>query len=1110
MAVIAFPQRTSDTSARERIRTSLGESLIVEASAGTGKTTELVNRLLRVLQTGTGRIENIAAVTFTHKAAGELKLRLRQRLDEARHGAADPAEIVNLEDALKRLEEAAIGTIHSFCAQILRERPVEAVVDPAFQELSEAESNRIYERAFRNWFARQLNEPSPGLRRALVRLAWRDRWDSTPPLERLKSAGQTLIEWRDFPTAWKRPEYDRISAIDLLVDTAFELGSQGKPVQALRDFLVRVQRAEATSPRDYDTLEGLFPKLRRELRKRKAYDRYCASIDIFTDAADAELAALLRDEMAGLVTEYNELKRRTGKLDFNDLLILVRDLLRNNAEVRGYLQERFTHIFVDEFQDTDPLQAEILVLLAADDPREASWLRSTPVPGKLFLVGDPKQSIYKFRRADLTLYRQVCDELSGRGVGLVRLTRSFRSVQPIQEFVNAAFEPEMRGDIESGQANYSPLEEGARRIDGQPSLIALPASKPERRNGRTTKDSVEECLPATIVAFVEWLINHSGWRVRDPGDSSKTVPVQSHHIGILFRRYMKYGVDLTREYARELEARDIRHLLVGSKSFHDREEVETLRAALSAVEWPDDELSVFATLKGSLFAVTDGLLLRYRHEVGGLDPFRAKPSTDSDFAPIEEALDLLARLHQIRNHRPIADTINTLLEATRSHAGFALRPAGHQVLANVYRVVTMARNFELTGGISFRAFVEELDAQAERTDSSEAPVLEEGAEGVRLMTVHNAKGLEFPVVILADLTCRISAEKPDRYIDAERRLCATRLLGCAPLELRDFAAIEAKREEAEGVRIAYVAATRARDLLVVPVIGDGEFDGWLKPLNKALYPTSARQRQPRQAPGCPEFGDVAVHTSVLDFGHEDDWVRPGQHAPRQGSHEVVWWDPGKLRLKVDRTRGLLRDDLLSPGPSTGLETYRQWREQRRQTIEKAQRKSLDVFAATEAVTAPPAEISVELIPRHALRPSGRRFGTLVHAILRDVHLGATRSGVEAIARSQGRFFGATEAEVEAAIEAVESALQHPLLARARSAARVHREAPVTFRCEDGRILEGTIDLAFLEGGSWTVLDFKTDADVLSKRQQYERQLAWYVTALSRIMNQPARGVLLGV
>src|SRR5579885_929758 len=173
-----------DRAARERIRTSLAESLLVEASAGTGKTTELIARIVSVLASGVTTIEHVAAVTFTNKAAGELKLRLRQELDRARETAATPAERGNIENALEHLEEAAIGTIHSFCAQILRERPVEALVDPAFEELAEQQAARLYDRAFRAWIQEKLAEGAPGLRRALVRLARPDS-EGTPPIDQL-------------------------------------------------------------------------------------------------------------------------------------------------------------------------------------------------------------------------------------------------------------------------------------------------------------------------------------------------------------------------------------------------------------------------------------------------------------------------------------------------------------------------------------------------------------------------------------------------------------------------------------------------------------------------------------------------------------------------------------------------------------------------------------------------------------------------------------------------------------------------------------------------------------------------------------------------------------
>src|SRR4030095_8457739 len=180
------------------------------------------------------------------------------------------------------------------------------------------------------------------------------------------------------------------------------------------------------------------------------------------------------------------------------------------------------------------------------------------------------------------------------------------------------------------------------------------------------------------------------------------------------------------------------------------------------------------------------------------------------------------RLHRSRNHVPVATTISMLLDATRAHVRFALEHGGEQVLANVLHVAELARRYEAEGGISFRGFIEELREQAEDGQGGEAPILEEGSDGVRLMTVHKAKGLEFPVVILADMTARLHAAAPSRYIDSDSQVCAIRLAGCSPHDLVQHEPEELQREDAEGVRVAYVAATRARDLLVVPAVGDEE------------------------------------------------------------------------------------------------------------------------------------------------------------------------------------------------------------------------------------------------------------------------------------------------
>ncbi|MBY0504829.1 MAG: UvrD-helicase domain-containing protein [Bryobacteraceae bacterium] len=1106
--VYALP---SDSAARERIRHGLDESLLVEASAGTGKTTEMVARMVNVLRSGRTTIDQIAAVTFTHKAAGEMKLRLRQELDRAR---TQEVGRDHLEHALQHLEEASIGTIHAFCAQILRERPVEARVDPAFAEVTDYQRDRLYSRAFRGWIQSRLQEDSPGVRRALSRLAWA-KYPDRSPLDALRFAAIELVEWRDFRAPWTRVPFDRPGAIDQIVGHVLAVGPQvNQGFAAVRELATGIARADEIGKRDYDALEAQLIKLHRDLtyKKGKGIEDLMAALASFKTCADADLAAELKEELAGFVDRYEELKRQAGQLDFLDQLLLTRDLVRNNRQVRAYLQKRFSHIFVDEFQDTDPLQAEIILLLAADNADEADWMQARPVDGKLFVVGDPKQSIYKFRRADVLLYQKLRRNLLERGVGVVQLTRSFRSVQPLQEFVNAAFALEMNGDETTGQASYAPLLQGEPHEAVQPAVVALPVPRIYGMRDVSRK-VVAESEPEVVVAFTDWLLRESGWTVRDPEDRRKRIPIRERHICLLFRRLTNFGVDISREYTRRFEARGISHLLVGSKSFHRREEIESLRAALTAIEWPDDELSLYATLRGSLFAISDALLLKFRHQHRSLNPFQPRASIDTEFAPIVAALDLLQELHRKRNWRPVADTLNRLLEATRAHAGFAFRPAGHQVLANVARLADLARGYELEGGISFRGFVERLEEQAERsTEVSEAAVLEEGSEGVRLMTTHAAKGLEFPVVILADLTAGLARHQPQRFVDNEKQLCANELLGCTPMELYSEKIREQARERAEGVRVAYVAATRAKDLLILPVVGEQEMEGWLEPLNKAVYPPRPAWRTARRAEGCPQFGASSVlERPPEQSGMGETSVKPGLHSPRVGTHEVVWWDPAVLNREFDADYGLRQQQLLGEGGVDSLAPYQEWRDEREKLLAEASRPSDRVVTASEELDLPPAftgEIET-LMEERAPRPYGPRFGNLVHAVLSQVDLRATPETIILETGLHARILGADEDEALAAANAVRNALQHPYLEQARQARRLHREWPVSWRAA-GRLLEGRIDLAFLDERGWTIIDFKTTADLTLHRRRYATQLAWYVAAVETLTGQAARGVLLGV
>jgi ATP-dependent exoDNAse (exonuclease V) beta subunit len=856
----------------------------------------------------------------------------------------------------------------------------------------------------------------------------------------------------------------------------------------------------------------------------------------FVDAAGADLAPRLRDELWPVIERYQRLKESAGRLDFSDLLLIARDLLRGNPAVRRDLQARFTHVFVDEFQDTDPLQAEILMLLAAADPDEVDWTRVRPVPGKLFLVGDPKQSIYRFRRADVALYEDVKRRLLAAGAVLQHLTVSFRAVPEIQAAVNAALAPRMGGS--SSQATYVPLVPVRASVAEQPAIVALPVPAPYGDFGKVVDWQIERSLPDVMAAFVAWLVRASGWTV-SASDGTR-VPIAPRHVCLLFRRFRSFETDVTHAYVRALEARHLPHVLVGGSAFHGREEVEALRNALAAIERPEDELAIFATLHGPFFALVDGALLAFRERFGTLHPFRRVPDDlPPALAEVAGAMAVLCELHRGRNRRPIADTITRLLAATRAHAGLAIWPTGEQALANVTRLIDMARRAERHGVTSFRGFVDRLAADAERGEASDAPIIEEGTGGVRLMTVHRAKGLEFPVVLLADLTAKEAPGEPSRYSDAARGLCAMRLAGCSPPELLERREEEREREREEAARILYVAATRARDLLVVPVIGDERRDGWLGALHPVVYPDDARRRQPEAAAavGCPRFGlDSVARRPDRSPGRERS-VAPGVHRPEVGDHRVIWWDPSTLELGVEETVGLRQQKLLEADESgatseRGVRAHVAWRTTREQVRATARVPSVTVESATawasaRAESGPPDDGSLGVTSRievesardpgvPSARPHGVRFGVLVHAVLAVVDLDGDAAVVAATTALHARLLGTSVEETAAAATTVARALAHPLMRRAAAAfhsGRCRREVPLAVRLDDGSLIEGVADLAFREDEPmpvWTIVDFKTDLDLTGRLPEYRWQLGLYAHAVARATALPSRAVVLKV
>jgi ATP-dependent helicase/nuclease subunit A len=399
------------------------------------------------------------------------------------------------------------------------------------------------------------------------------------------------------------------------------------------------------------------------------------------------------------------------------------------------------------------------------------------------------------------------------------------------------------------------------------------------------------------------------------------------------------------------------------------------------------------------------------------------------------------------------------------------------------------------------------------------------------MTVHKAKGLEFPVVILVDPTAPATTQKPSRYVDPDKRLWSIPLGGCVPIELIEQKELVLRHDREEALRLLYVAATRAREMLVVPVVGDESTGsenvrGWVDALHPVLYPRLGDRRNNQPAPGCPPFGEDSVYfrPESVPSGPQGS-VRPGLHRPEVGEHRVVFWDPFQLELDKKDDVGLRQQRILAADEGGSVATegerlHEHWVRRREALLARGGTPSIRVETVTEQkergapVSAAGMPIGLEqTAATREGRPHGKRFGVLVHAVLATVPLDAGEDLVRDMAMAEGRLLGASDEEVAAAAVAATAALAHPLLARARAAKEARRECPVTYRRDDGSLVEGVIDLVFCEEReqrTWCVVDFKTDVELHGRKQAYEIQVATYAAAVRAATGEAVSGFLLSV
>ncbi|MEH2487671.1 UvrD-helicase domain-containing protein [Bradyrhizobium sp. AZCC 2230] len=855
----------SDEAERLRALTDLKSCLLIEAAAGTGKTSLLAGRVVMLLAAGTDP-GSIAAITFTELAAGELRQRIASYLerilqgripDELRpampSGPSDGQKAM-LRAAADRLDELTCGTIHSFCHDLLRTYSVEAAIDPGAEILDGDQADFVFDAIFDRWWRGRLDRDAPtsandpiasvarrdpigaeGLLRTFAK--FRRRYRSGRPLPADLDSDADL-EFAESVREFRRwcdevdvpPEADPdIVALESLgthfrgrfeplpdFEGLWELAHPAwlpimrKGTFDLREYQRRTLWKKAGGKENGDRLADEADE--HFARCRQAYGTLMGRI------ATAVIGTFSA-ELDEVMTEYEAFKRRAAVLDFDDLVFTCRAVLRGHPIVRTTAALRFKHLLVDEFQDTDPTQAEIIFMLCGEADDDRAWHERALVPGNLFLVGDPKQAIYRFRGADLATYLLVREAISAQFPdNILRVTANFRSRGQILDHVNRCFEER----LSSQDAGYVALRNTRAAADRcVPCVAKVSVQLPPLTNVDGARDEEAQVVAevcARLIGNLEIELNDGEKRRLRPGDIALLAPVST---------------DLWR-YERALEEAGLPFASQAGKNLFKRQEAQDLVALIRALADTRDTLALGALLRGPLVGLTEQDLLDISVDLPVVDDRVPGLSLRTDLAAIRnpvasEVLSILGDLRRRINGTTPATILAEAIERLRIRAVVAARSADQAArsLANVDDLIERARSYDVRG---FVQFAREVNDEWSSGSSSPEGMIEADGQSIEIVTVHSSKGLEWPVVIPINRSSM--PRRAEAFVHRRRDESLHWALGqIAPPGLGEALRTEEAEKKDENVRLLYVACTRAMELLVIPDFTWSNDASWAKLLD---------------------------------------------------------------------------------------------------------------------------------------------------------------------------------------------------------------------------------------------------------------------------------------
>ena len=1115
-------------------------NVVVRAAAGSGKTTALVARMVALIRSGHATPAEMAAITFTRKAAGEMKERFfselqrtRQHLSDAGHDDSGAAE--RIDQALRTIEQGFIGTVHAFCGRMLREHALSIGLPPGFEVgIDDDTFCTLGQRVWHQYVTEQREQHAEQLQ-MLETLGL--------PLSRLASLFETISRHPELDVYTNAPDAapdlsDAVEEAKAFVQTwnarrpSTPLQDVKKARKALGRAAAFLQHSDLTTPAEqarflsvvrsgYNTKKDwgrvtlkAWGKSGTEGYKHAQvlkHDAYPELVQTHIDPVLAPWKAYAHQQAVAFVEPaahaFLETRRSEGLLTHHDVLYWTRELLKRNPAVRTRIQERTPRLLVDEFQDTDPLQAEILFLLTSDDPSETKWRTCVPRPGSLFIVGDDKQSIYRFRRADINVFNAVVQRIEATGGEIATLSKNFRSHSQLLTFCDRAF-----GDLfADGNALVDGHDGSSPQAVVQADYVSFEPTRPAGQDdtslrlldtphlGGLNADEVAQKEAKRIAAYIRHAVrNGQNHPLAGPEDDDACVfPGGASYGDFLILTRKKEPLST---YADALARSGIPFTITGSEDLGASEDVRDLVALCRYALRPDDPVACLAYLRSGLVGLSDTDLYRYRR-AHDPDPVARRPFQSGLQGMPEAVVDALpdalavrltdaferarrARRH-LTEHRPSQAVWDVVEEVGLVQAAATPRDSAQRSLraGRLLQALALAQRAAHEGHTIIDVVRLLSDMVHDETDE-DSPTLETGSrDAVRVMNVHQAKGLEAPVVFLAAPKSRTN-NRPTTHVrrtEEGAQLVAPLIKGTgryatashAPLGWETgreptFKDLEKAHGTAEEHRLRYVAATRAKHLLVVSrTFNKGNkkvASGAWKPLAPFLddipaleVPSGASDDSPQSRPAPDVDAERAARTAALE-----EKAQPSYHET-SASQEVKGDGP------VHYTHILADQD--GYGPALGTVVHN--------ALEEMLHKSRT------------PDHTPTLLPPETI---AHRLDAAEDALDREDPTSVSRSEqVSAVRRMLTTFRDSR------------------LFAEACSAETLYTEYPFVWSRRPGdapqtaddapTILRGFIDLVYRDSTGWHIVDYKTDriaspSDVqsLSDDHPYAQQVRLYAAA----------------